>query len=274
MTLFHKPSWLAGIGCDLVAFGCQAVALGFAPVAVVEPLICLELVFALPLAFWFRGYGSHGQRQRGLGMREWLGAACVVAGVGLFLALSSPAGGSPEPDLVIWAKVAVPVLAAISLGLLLARGPETPRRAMLLAASAGLCFSLLALVTQSFVTLVADAGVAGAFASWQAYVLLGFGVTGFTIAQSAYQAAPLAVSLPIIDSVEPTVAVVLASLLFGQRLSIAPGALALESFGALLALSGIWLLGRSPLVISIYEQQQAEKDRKARHALTGIGSTA
>jgi hypothetical protein len=276
LDLVTKPAWLAGILCGLAAFACEAIALAFGPIAVVEPLICLELVFALPLATFLRRLRAKrldinvpGWRFR-LGRREWGGAIAVAGGVGLFLALSSPKGGFPEPSLVTWGKVALPVLVAAAACLVVARGPETPRRAMLLAASAGLCFALLALVTQSFVTLVSTSGAIAALESWQPYVLLGFGAASFTIGQSAFQAAPLAVSLPVIDSVEPAVAVVLASFAFGQRLDLAAPALLGECLGAVAAVTGVWLLGRSPLVISVYEQQQARKDRRA--ALAGASA--
>jgi len=274
LDLVRKPAWVAGILFAIAAFVCQAVALAFGPVAVVEPLICLELVFALPLAAWMRRRREDGDEQlpRHLGPREWLGAGCVAGGVASFLASSAPSGGRPEPSLVTWGEVALPALLLAASGLVLARGPETPRRAMLLAGSAGVCFSLLALVTQSFVALISTGGLDGALASWQPYILLCLGATGFTIAQSAFQSAPLAVSLPVIDSVEPTVAVVLAGFAFGQRLDTAAAAVAVEVGGALLAVAGIWLLGRSPLVLSIYEQQQARKERTGPPTISPVAA--
>ncbi len=248
--LLRRPTWLLGMAGVILAFVLQAVALHFAPVALVEPLIATELVFALPLASRLR--------RRRLGVREWLGAACVSTGVGLFLAVSDPRGGDVEPGLLRWVVVAGPVLAVACSAVLLARGPETPRRAALLAAAAGLCFGLLSLVTKSFVVLI-GAGLGRSFASWQPYALAALGVMSFTIAQSAYQSAPLASSLPIIDSVEPTAAVAFAAVVFGQSLSVTTTALAFECLGALLAVTGIVLLGRSPLVHSVYEQQQEQK---------------
>jgi drug/metabolite transporter (DMT)-like permease len=249
--LVRRPGWLVGMGCVILGFALQATALSFAPVALVEPLIATELVFALPLASRLR--------HRRLGPREWLGGIAVTAGIGAFVAASSPRGGNPEPSLATWAVVGLPVLAAASCAILLAGKRETPRRAAALALAAGLCFSLLALVLQSLVVLFA-AGAGTALTSWQPYVLAVLGPVAFTIAQSAYQSAPLAISLPIIDSVEPVGAVVLAAFAFRQSLSLDPTSLALEVAGALAALSGLFLLGRSPLVISIYEQQQAKKD--------------
>ena len=102
--LLRRRAWLLGMGCVLLGFAFQATALSLAPVAVVEPLIATELVLALPLA---SGFGK-----RRLGVREWLGAAAVSAGVGIFMAVSSPAGGDVEPSLVTWVLVGLPVLAA------------------------------------------------------------------------------------------------------------------------------------------------------------------
>ena len=131
------------------------------------------------------------------------------------------------------------------------KSPRLRRRALLRVACTGPSKSLDGLFAL---------GPVVAFTSWQPYASAVLGLAGFTVAESAYQAAPLAVSLPIIDSVEPTCAVVFSVLAFHQSLSLDPTSLALESFGALVALLGIFLLGRSPLVLCIYERQQAQKD--------------
>ena len=255
--LIRRRSWLLGLACVVSGFALQATALSFAPVSVVEPIIATELVLALPLA--------SGLRKRHLGAREWFGGAAVSVGVGVFLAVSSPTGGNPEPSLATWASVGLPVVAIAGCAVALAGKKETPRRAGFLAAAAGLSFSLLALVLQSAVVLFAHAP-AVAFTSWQPYALVVLGPIGFTIAQSAYQSAPLAISLPIIDSIEPTAAVLLSVLMFGQGLSFRATSLALECAGGFCALGGIFLLARSPLVLSIYHEPTAGKRQIARRS--------
>jgi drug/metabolite transporter (DMT)-like permease len=243
------------MGCVVLAFGLQASALAFGPIALVEPLITLELVIALPLA-------SH-LAHRPLGRQEWAGGIAVAAGVVIFLLSATPHGGQAEPSLAGWAIVAAPVIIAAACLAAFAGRPETKRRTTMLAVSAGLFFGVQALITQSFVVLLGE-GPAAAFTSWQPYVLICLGLTGFTVAQSAYQSGPLAISLPIVDSLEPIGAVILAGVLFSQRVSLDNGALWLECLGAVVALTGIVLLGRSPLVLSIYEQER----RIARSAPT------
>lgn len=251
LDLARQKTWLAGVLCVLAAYGLQALAFAEAPIALVEPLVGLELVIALPLAARWRS--------KRLGVREWAGAISVVIGVGGFLAVSNPAGGNPEPALVRWAVVVAPVGAAVAVAVGLARMPKGPARAVLLAVGAGLTFAVTALVTQSLVQLLGADGISRAVVSWQLYVLLAIGPAGFVIGQNAYQAGPLAVSLPIMDSLEPTMAIILAAIAFGEHVSLELGHLAAELACAALAIAGIFLLGRSPLVHAVYAQTEQEK---------------
>ena len=73
-TLLHQPVWFGGILAITAGFLLQASALGTGQLAVVEPVLVLELPFTLILA-------SRLFRQR-LGPREWLPAAAMTAAVG------------------------------------------------------------------------------------------------------------------------------------------------------------------------------------------------
>lgn len=251
VDLLHRRIWLVGMGCVLLAYLLQAVAFDFAPVAVVEPVVGVEIVLALPLAARLR--------RRALGRREWIGAAAVVLGIGAFLGLSQPEGGNSEPALYHWAIAALPALGAATLALGIGRVTKGPRRATVLATAAGLSFGITALLTQSVVQLLGSSGVTSVIESWQVYALVLLAPLGFTVAQSAYQAGPLALSLPVIDSLEPSSAVVLAAIAFQQRISLETGHLVGELAAAAIAIVGIFLLGRSPLVLAIYEQTERER---------------
>jgi drug/metabolite transporter (DMT)-like permease len=255
LDLVRRSGWLLGIGCLTFAYLLQAAALAFSDVSLVQPLIILELAFALPLAMRIG-------RQRA-GIREWLGVSCVILGVGAFVGLAGSNNGNPEPAIATWALVAGPAAAVVIAMIVLARGPETPKRAALLAVAAGVINGLLALLTKSMVTLLGQ-GIGAVLSSWQLYSVIGCGVLGLLVAQSAFQAAPLALSLPIIDALEPTVAVSLAAIAFGDHLASSVVGLAAEMLGGLLALVGIFVLGHSPLVLSIYEQTEEQKSRAPR----------
>lgn len=251
VDLLHRKVWLEGMGMVVLGYVLQAVAFGFAPIAVVEPIVGVEIVLALPLA-------AHARRRR-LGRREWTGAALVVAGVAAFLALSQPSGGNPEPGFARWAQAAIPAFVVTCGALVASRLAPKSARAPLMGMAAGVAFGLVALVTQSAVTLLGNGGIAGLFESWQVYAIAVLGPLAFTVGQSAYQAGPLAMSLPVIDSLEPTSAVVFAAVAFGQHIAVATLNLAGEFAGAASAIAGIVLLARSPLVLAVYAQTEREK---------------
>ncbi len=67
------------------------------------------------------------------------------------------------------------------------------------------------------------------------------------LAQSSFQAGSLTVSLPIIDTLEPIGGVLMGAVVFQERLATS-WALAVQGLGALAAVAGIVILGRSPWV--------------------------
>ena len=255
MDLFRRPIWVSGVVCMIVAYVVQAIALYLGNVAFVEPLIAMELVFALPFAV----ESEHRQP----GWTEWAAAAAVVAGVTLFLATARPTGGTANPSNGVWVLLGVPCAGVIFVSLVAAAGPFARHRASLLAFAAAICFALLALLTKAFTHLVSQ-GVSVALLSWQTYALIGVGIVGFLFSQSAYQAGSLESSLPIIDTVEPTVAVLLGVLAFNEHVSLTVVGLATQAIGGFLAVGGVFVLGRSALLLDAYGGPQGPKGPKGQ----------
>lgn len=75
---------------------------------------------------------------------------------------------------------------------------------------------------------------------------LGPGTAGLLLSASAFQAGPLATSLPVMDTVEPVSGVLLGTLLFGERLAGSPAGIVVPLAGAAAAIAGIALLSRYP----------------------------
>ncbi len=46
LDLIKQPLWLAGIGANVASFALQVVALRFGPLALVEPILVCDLIFA------------------------------------------------------------------------------------------------------------------------------------------------------------------------------------------------------------------------------------
>lgn len=237
--MVRRPRWLAAVALSGLSFGFQALALAFGPLVLVLPIAATDLLFALPFLVH-----RQGVRLRPV---DWLGAVAVAAGVALFLALSPLQPGRAEPALPDW----LPVFAAVA-GLVAMAVPVAVRRAatvrtVLLAGVGAVVFALTDALTKAAVGSASVHGV-GALARWQPYVLLVAGTTGTVLAQAAYRSGSLLVSLPVIDSVEPIGGVAIGATIFGEQVARSPSFLALQLLAAAVAVVGMVVLHRSPLI--------------------------
>jgi hypothetical protein len=64
--------------------------------------------------------------------------------------------------------------------------------------------------------------------------------------QSAFSSGPLNVSLPAISAGEPVVGILLGVVVFGDRIQVSPGELAIYTGGLALLVVGVIMVGRSP----------------------------
>jgi len=247
--LARRRRWLAGIALAAMAYGLQALALAFGPLALVAPVVALDLLFAMPVAARW----SH-QRMRAM---DWAGCVLAAAGVAVFLAASPPAAGHTDAAGGDWALVFAAVTLVAAVLVTAAMHAQGPMRAALLAIAAGAVFGLTAALTLSLTRLLRE-GQASVFAQWQLWALLALGVAGLLLSASAFQAGALSASLPIMDTVEPLSAVLIGTLLFGERLAASPAGLAAQLAGAAAAVAGIIVLGRSPLAARAYSDAPGE----------------
>lgn len=241
VDLARRPLWLAGIAAMVGGQILGAVALGRGSLTLVEPLLAANLLFALPLA-------AAWSRSR-LGRREWLGAIALVAGLGTFVAAAGP---EKEQASVVspagWLIGGLTIVAVVATLVLVAKRLELGEEATLLAAGAGILYGLQDGLTQRTLLVIQVHGLPGIFITWQGYSLVAVAVVGLVLAQSAFEAAPLAASLPALTMAEPITGIGLGAGLFSQDLRLSPLALAFELFGILLMMSGVYLVARSPIV--------------------------
>jgi len=237
--LARQRTWVMATLLEVVSYALQATALFFGPLTLVAPLAGLDLVFALPMIA--------RSRQVSLSLPNWAGVGCVVGGVALFLAVSPPSAGITTPPFLSWVPLFTAVGGLLIIGMFAVRRSTGLVRAGVLAAIGAVEFGVVAALSKSFVSEIGRLhwGVMG---EWQPYALAAFGVLGTLLAQSAYQAGSLAVSLPIIDTVEPISAVVIGATLFDESLASSPLLLSAQLLGAALAIVGIVVIDRSRLV--------------------------
>jgi len=120
-------------------------------------------------------------------------------------------------------------------------------RVVWLAAAAGLTYGVLDSLTKATVDLLSERGI-GALAAWEPYAMLVAAAVGALFGQSAFEAGALSLSLPVIDTLEPIAAVVIAATVFGERLAPTPLLLGIQLAGGALAAVGIAMLSRSSIV--------------------------
>jgi drug/metabolite transporter (DMT)-like permease len=231
--------WLAGIGMAVVAYGFQSLALAYGSLALVQPLITTEILFAVPLSI-----ALHRLRP---GPREWSGVVAVTAGLAVAIVASHPRAGDANPAARQWAVALGIMLVVVAAALAWGRAVTGPARAGLYAAAAA---SVLG-VQSAFLTAVVhqfEQGISTPFRSWQAYALVVASAAGLLLIQSAFHSGPLAVVLPVVNACEPAMAIGLGLGLFGDQITLTAGHLAAALAGLCLLVTGIALLGGSPLI--------------------------
>lgn len=238
--LLRQPRWLAGAALSASSFLILAVALAFGPLSLVQPLVATEIVIALPLIA--------RRNKRRLTRKDAIGALAVTAGMAVFIAVSPPLNGMDDPGFAAWtpAFAGIGAVGAVAgVAALRARGAA---RVIWLAAGAGVVYGLLDALAKSSVAIVQLRGFGSVVTAWEPYALAAAGVLGGLFGQSAFHAGPLSLSLPVIDTLEPVAAVILATTVFGERLASSPWQLGLQLAGGALAVAGIAILSHSSVV--------------------------
>jgi len=129
-------------------------------------------------------------------------------------------------------------------------------RVILLAAAAAVIYGTLDALTKSTVDMLPLRGW-GVLATWEPYGLLIAGILGSLFGQSAFNAGPLSLSLPVVDTIEPATAVILAVAVFQESLARTPAILAVQLLGAAAAATGIVLLSHSSVVLAENRRETA-----------------
>jgi drug/metabolite transporter (DMT)-like permease len=243
--LVRRPVWLLGLVSMIAGFGFQIVALRYGELALVQPILCLELLFVFA---YMAVLGSRTVRRR-----DWLAALAMSGGLGLFLLAASPSGGRLHAPASLWwlaglacaAVVLLAVAAAFGLGRLPGAAPA--RRAAVLGAATGVAWGFVAAVIKELSSHFGD-GAAATFANWSLYVLIGAGAGTLLLASHALAAGPLAASQPGFTILDPLTAALLGVFLFAERIGTSPLSLLGEALGLALLVAGVSALSHSHLI--------------------------
>ncbi|MFI0713816.1 DMT family transporter [Streptomyces inhibens] len=240
LDLVRMPLWVAGIGLMVVGMALGAAALGMGDITLVEPLLATNLLFAMALS-------RRLTRQR-LGRSGWAGLWLLAGGVTAFIVAGRPQGGRSSGDHT-WQWLIMGMVLGVAL--LLAAVAKRERvhvslEAALLGVAAGLIYGLQDALTRISGERFGHGGWSALLTSWQPYAIVVLGVLALVMVQSAFESAPLRLSLPALTAAQPLAGILCGVGFLGDQLRVTPGALAWEVIGIVAVVAGIVLIGSHP----------------------------
>ena len=242
LDLMQVPRWLGGIALMVAGMVLGAIALSQGEISLVEPLLATNLLFALAL--------SRKQTRQPLGRQGWTGLALLAGGVTAFIVAGEPRGGTAVSDpfrhwLIIGAMVGLALLLTTY-----ARRSRLSAAPVLLALAAGLLYGVQDALTRVSGERFTQGGLTELVTGWQPYGVAALGVAGLILVQSAFETAPLRMSLPALTAAQPLAGILCGVGFLGDRLRTDTGALAWEAAGLAAIVGGIVLLGLHPCMPS------------------------
>jgi drug/metabolite transporter (DMT)-like permease len=239
LDLMRQPLWLASIGGTVIGFALQVLALKYGPLALVEPLLVCDLIFAVLINSYLR--------------RRWdsvlIGGVIATAiGVAAFLVIARPSSGRSSVSFLVVLPLAAGLIAAVVGCLAVARRNEA-LRPLALALACGINYGVAAFLVK-FVVSDVSGGLTGLLTDWPIYALAIVGPLGFLLNENAFQQGTLiAPVLAIITVCDPLISIALAALWLNEKLNSSPAGIAGELIALLLMVAGIIVVAhRAPRV--------------------------
>jgi drug/metabolite transporter (DMT)-like permease len=257
----RQPIWLLGALFLVGTFGFSALALYFGPLAVVQPVLVLELIFTLA----FRVFLLHD----GIATRTWLAAVLICVGLGAFLVVSSPTDGNHVPSAGQWIVAVSTRGAAVLVLLWLSRSGTPARRAAFFGAATAVVWSVDAAFVKETVDQLARGGVWELVLHWPLYAMIATGVGGTILLQGAFRVGPLAASQATMLIIDPLMSIALGIELFHEQLNTGPG----HVVGAVVSLA---VLAGGVIALSVWAPpvMTAEEFAQLHGGSVGIEATA
>jgi drug/metabolite transporter (DMT)-like permease len=262
LDLLHDHAWLLGIGFAMLSYVLEAIALNFGPLVLVQPLIVTELLFALPISVRF-----FGQKMR---LRGWIGTVAITVGLAVGLVSAKPTAGQQNAPLVDW-MVALSVVAGVTVVVvMIGRSKKGSLRSSFYALGAGIMLGTQSALLKATIEHFKH-GIVTGLTTWQLWTFVAVAILALVLVQSAYEAGPLASSMPVVDASSPSVAIVFGLALFSEHIRTGPW-LAGIIVGLALLFLGIVDLDTSPLVHCLQHAQVVER-LKREDAVPGEHAT-
>lgn len=249
VAVARQRLWLLGIAAEVTAVALHMVAVNLGALSVVQPLLTVGLVVALPM-----------QALLGLPVRKraLLAAALTVGGLAVFLVVQPTVESRDPQSITEWLPGLILVALVACAALVVALTRQDRARSLGLGAAAGSMFALSAALVKTWGEILGGGGLPALISSWELWTALSAGLVGALLSQAAFQSGPLGGPLAAQMVVDPVIGVSLGGIVFGE--SFATGVLAVaQAAGFAITLAGVWLLATG-------EQRDPGAGRASTHA--------
>jgi drug/metabolite transporter (DMT)-like permease len=245
--LVRRPLFLAAIGVNVAGCGLQIAALHFGSLTLIQPLLVLSLLFAVVIA-------SVAIRRRPPDAVLLAGVACCAVGIGGFLAVARPHGGTSTAGPAAVLPLVAGLAAVLAGCLAAARWGPAGLRPLWLAAGCGADFGVNALLLK-IVPATLPAGFGDPLRQWPLYLMVIVTPVGFLLNQNAFQAGTLiAPALAVITTADPVVSMAAGVAFLHEKIGAAPPELAIEGLALAVTIAGIIVLAqRAPQVAQMLD---------------------
>lgn len=240
LDLFRQPLWLLAAVANIAGFTLQVVALSFGSLALVQPILVSDLVFAVLIAWYLRQRAEPGRGGRGgrANLLMFSGAAATAVGVAGFLAVGQPSGGTTHASLSTFPALVTVVVVTVG-GCLAVGSRKHNLRPLALALACGVCYGIAAFCVK-LVTSETGHGPSELFTDWPIYILLVVGPFGYLLNQAAFQQGRfLAPVQAIITAADPVISIALGIVWLNVTVRSSPADIAGQVISLLVMIAGI-----------------------------------
>ena len=263
LDLAKRPVWIASIGATIIGVAFQVTALHLGPLALVQPILVLDLLFAVLFASALR----RARPDRII----FAGVICCAVGIAVFLVVAQPTGGHEYVSLPAVIPLAAILGGVLTCCLVWARA-HRHSRALALALGAGVCYGVNAFLLK-LVSFSLERGFSQPLTQWPLYALVIVGPVGFLLNQEAFQSGTLiSPVLAVMTTSTSLVSISIAYFWLNENLAGQPLAVATEVLSLGVMTTGIVLLARRAPAVA---RQRAVEARAAEQpAFSAAGGSA
>ncbi|OBI03160.1 hypothetical protein A5714_04560 [Mycobacterium sp. E2462] len=256
-VLVRNPRWWCGAALLVASIALQAAALSRGSVLLVQALLMLSLLFALPVNAWV----SHRVVHRG----EWIWGGLLTAAVSVVVTVGHPAAGHCGAPLRSWIAVTVVLGSLLTACAVAGRRLGGAAAAALFAFVAGSLWGVFAVLTKEVVARL-GVGAAAVVRTPELYAAALVVAGGFVWGQAAFRAGPLTASMPTLQMAQPVVGAVLGVVVLDETLTTGRAGAAALAVAALVMAAAIVKLARVEAVATHAEIEERLDDEVGQPA--------